>query len=197
MVGSSYINIHTLLLDELVGVVNLYPWYGAARVELCRRMAGMGEDWGEEQFAAQALYVPDRSKISSLIRKGRSADCSDKDLQMLLNSYLEPAAPVQEEEETRPVRVVGGDYFSQAQYDKVRRSGDNIFSRFASKPRPDNASGEEGGSEMAERFATETLARIFAEQGRTEEARRIYSRLILEIPEKSAYFATLIDNLDN
>ena len=196
MVGSSYINIHTLLLDELVGVVNLYPWYGAARVELCRRMAGMGEDWGEEQFAAQALYVPDRSKISSLIRKGRSADCSDKDLQMLLNSYLEPAAPVQEEE-ARPVRVVGGDYFSQAQYDKVRRSGDNIFSRFAAKTRPDNASGEEGGSEMAERFATETLARIFAEQGRTEEARRIYSRLILEIPEKSAYFATLIDKLDN
>ena len=196
MVGSSYINIHTLLLDELVGVVNLYPWYGAARVELCRRMAGMGEDWGEEQYAAEALYVPDRGKISSLIRKGRSADCSDKDLQMLLNSYLEPAAPVQEEE-ARPVRVVGGDYFSQAQYDKVRRSGDNIFSRFAAKTRPDNASGEEGGSEMAERFATETLARIFAEQGRTEEARRIYSRLILEIPEKSAYFATLIDNLDN
>lgn len=196
MVGSSYINIHTLLLDELVGVVNLYPWYGAARVELCRRMAGMGEDWGEEQYAAEALYVPDRGKISSLIRKGRSTDCSDKDLQMLLNSYLEPAAPVQEEE-ARPVRVVGGDYFSQAQYDKVRRSGDNIFSRFAAKTRSDNASGEEGGSEMAERFATETLGRIFAEQGRTEEARRIYSRLILEIPEKSAYFATLIDNLDN
>ena len=196
MVGSSYINIHTRLLDELGGVVNLYPWYGAARVELCRRMAGMGEDWGEEQYAAEALYVPDRGKISSLIRKGRSADCSDKDLQMLLNSYLEPAAPVQEEE-ARPVRVVGGDYFSQAQYDKVRRSGDNVFSRFAAKTRFDNASGEEGGSEMAERFATETLGRIFAEQGRTEEARRIYSRLILEIPEKSAYFATLIDNLDN
>ena len=195
MVGSSYINIHTLLLDELVGVVNLYPWYGAARVELCRRMAGMGEDWGEEQYAAEALYVPDRGKISSLIRKGRSADCSDKDLQMLLNSYLEPEAPVQKE--AHSVRVVGGDYFSQAQYDKVRRSGDNIFSRFAAKTRSENASGEEGGSEMAERFATETLGRIFAEQGRTEEARRIYSRLILEIPEKSAYFAALIDKLEN
>jgi hypothetical protein len=196
MVGSSYINIHTLLLDELVGVVNLYPWYGAARVELCRRMVGMGEDWGEEQYAAEALYVPDRGKISTLIRKGRSADCSDKDLQMLLDSYLEPAAPAQEEE-THPVRVVGGDYFSQAQYDKVRRSGDNIFSRFAAKARSENAAGEESGSEMAERFATETLGRIFAEQGRPDEARRIYSRLILEIPEKSAYFASLIDNLDN
>ena len=84
MVGSSSIDIHTLLLDELVGVVNLYPWYGAARVELCRRMAGMGEGWGEEQYAAEALYVPDRGKISSLLRKGRSADCSDKDLQQLL-----------------------------------------------------------------------------------------------------------------
>ena len=195
MVGSSYINIHTLLLDELVGVVNLYPWYGAARVELCRRMAGMGEDWGEEQYAVEALYIPDRGKISSLIRKGRSADCSDKDLQMLLNSYLEPEAPVQEE--AHPARVVAPDYFAQAQYDKVRRSGDNIFSRFAAKTRSENASGEEGGSEMAERFATETLGRIFAEQGRTEEARRIYSRLILEIPEKSAYFAALIDKLEN
>ena len=50
MVGSSYINIHTLTLDELAGVVNLYPWYGAARVELCRRMALMGEDWGEDRL---------------------------------------------------------------------------------------------------------------------------------------------------
>ena len=195
MVGSSSIDIHTLLLDELVGVVNLYPWYGAARVELCRRMAGMGEGWGEEQYAAEALYVPDRGKISSLLRKGRSADCSDKDLQQLLTSFLEPAAPA-EEELAHPVRVVGGDYFSQAQYDKVRRSGDNIFTRFAAKPRPEGSSGEDSGSDMAERFATETLARIFAEQGRTEEARRIYSRLVLEIPEKSAYFASLIDNLD-
>jgi hypothetical protein len=46
-----------------------------------------------------------------------------------------------------------------------------------------------------EEYFTETLARIFAEQGRPEEAKRIYSRLILDIPEKSAYFATLIDSL--
>ena len=49
MVGSSFIDIHTLTLDELAGVVNLYPWYGAARVELCSRMSRMGEDWGEHK----------------------------------------------------------------------------------------------------------------------------------------------------
>ena len=196
MVGSSYINIHTLTLDELAGVVNLYPWYGAARVELCRRMALMGEDWGEDQYAAEALFVPDRGKVAVLLRQGRQTDCSDKDLSALLSSYMEePSAPKEVQE--HQVRAVGGDYFSQAQYDNVRQSGDNIFSRFAAQARPESASEDQAGAQMADRFATETLARIFQEQGRIEEARRIYSRLILEIPEKSAYFATLIDKLDN
>jgi len=196
MVGSSYIDIHTLTMDELAGVVNLYPWYGAARVELCRRMARMGEDWGEEQYAAEALYVPDRSKLAVLVRKARTVDCSDKDLTTLLSSYLEPSAGNVPETPMREVRVVGGDYFSQAQYDNVRQSGDSIFSRFAGKAGRNTPPEDMSGSEMANRFATETLARIFEEQGRTEEARRIYSRLLLEIPEKSAYFASLIENLD-
>ena len=196
MVGSSYIDIHTLTMDELAGVVNLYPWYGAARVELCRRMARMGEDWGEEQYAAEALYIPDRSKLAVLVRKARTVDCSDKDLTTLLSSYLEPSAQPVPEGPIREVRVVGGDYFSQAQYDNVRQSGDSIFSRFAGKAPQNSVQGDMSGTEMANRFATETLARIFEEQGRTEEARRIYSRLILEIPEKSAYFASLIENLD-
>ena len=190
------INLKTLNLDELAGVVNLYPWYGAARVELCRRMARMGEDWGEEQYAAEALYVPDRSKLAVLVRKARTVDCSDKDLTTLLSSYLEPSAGNVPETPMREVRVVGGDYFSQAQYDNVRQSGDSIFSRFAGKAGRNTPPEDMSGSEMANRFATETLARIFEEQGRTEEARRIYSRLILEIPEKSAYFASLIENLD-
>jgi len=91
---------------------------------------------------------------------------------------------------------VGGDYFSQSQYDNVRRGEDNIFTRFASKGRPEEDPEGGAGSEIADRFATETLAKIFAEQGRPEEARRIYSRLVLDIPEKSAYFASLIDELN-
>ena len=200
MVGSSYIDIHTLTLDELAGVVNLYPWYGAARVEMCRRMSVMGEDWGEEQFAANALYVPDRSKLAAFMLTSRQIDCADKDVSSLLASYMEaPSADLSAssaQEGGHQVRVVGGDYFSQAQYDKVRQSGDNVFSRFAGKTRPDTTADDVSGSEMADLYATETLARIYEEQGCFEQARRIYSRLILEIPEKSAYFASLIDNLD-
>jgi hypothetical protein len=77
----------------------------------------------------------------------------------------------------------------------VRQDGDNIFSRFAAKGRSDDGS-DNANTDIAERFATETLAEIFAEQGCIEEARRIYSRLILDNPEKSAYFASLIDKLN-
>lgn len=185
MVG--YIDIHNLTIDELSGVVNLYPWYGAARVELCRRMARL-EDWGEEEYATQALYIPDRGKLSPLVRV--RADCSDKDVRKLLASYMEPSAP------EKSVHVVGGDYFSQAQYDHVKQNGDAVFTRLAGKTRPESDGDQADSSEIAGRFATETLARIFAEQGRIAEAKSIYSRLILDIPEKSAYFASLIENLE-
>jgi len=197
MVGSSRINLHALNLDELVGVVNLYPWYSGARLELCRRMSKMGEAWEEDQYASQALYLPNREFVADLLRHSREEDCSDKDVRKLLEAYLEPVMQEEDaaQEPVHTVHVVGGDYFSQAQYDKVKEGGDSIFSRFAVKIKAEAAAAEAQTSPVAERFATETLARIFAEQDRPEEAKRIYSRLILEFPEKSAYFATLIDSL--
>ena len=192
MVG--YIDIHRLTLDELAGVVNLYPWYGAARVEMCRRM--LSDGWGEGEIAPHALFVPDRSKLSSIVRSTVPVDCTDKDVKAILASFMAPKPVDEIPSEEHSVRVVGGDYFSQAQYDNVKEQKDNIFTKFAFKAARNADEPDEGTSDMAERFATETLARIFAEQGRTEEARRIYSRLVLEIPEKSAYFASLIDNLE-
>ena len=196
MVGSTRIDLHTLNLDELVGVVNLYPWYSGARLELCRRMSRMGDTWDDEQYAPEALYLPDRGLLVKLLKRTREANYSDKDVQELLASYLEPSAP-EASEPAHQVHVVGGDYFSQAQYDNVKKGTDNIFSRFAVQVRSEAPVPEEDLSPVADRFATETLARIFAEQGRPEEAKRIYSRLILDIPEKSAYFASLIDSLES
>ena len=198
MVGSPHIDIHRLNLDELVGVVNLYPWYGAARLEVCRRMSRMGDTWDDEQYAPEALYLPQREILVKLVKRSRQADYSDKDVKALLASYLEPAAPAEEgasESAPHTVHVVGGDYFSQAQYDNVKKGSDSIFSRFAVQIRTEASPADDALSPVADRFATETLARIFAEQGRPEEAKRIYSRLILDFPEKSAYFASLIDSL--
>jgi hypothetical protein len=64
---TGYIDLKKLNLDELVGVVNLYPWFGRARKELCLRMSRMGADmWGESQFAEAAMYLPSRRILSDL-----------------------------------------------------------------------------------------------------------------------------------
>ena len=190
MVGN-HISLQALTLDELTGVVNLYPWYAAARMELCKRMFALGPDaWTEEEFAAQALYVADRGRFSAMVRSGAKGNFEDAEAQKLVASLLETPA----EADKHAVRVVGGDYFSQAQYDKVKEG--NVFSRSALQKQSGEAveTGEAGP--IADRFTTETLAAIFLEQGQFEEARRIYSRLVLDIPEKSAYFASLIEKID-
>ena len=193
--ASDYISLTSLTMDELVGVVHLYPWFASARKELCSRMSRLGgDDWGVEQYAEEALYIGDRRKVASLLRAGRKADYADKDVEKILRSYIAPDKQG-EAEDGREVHVVGGDYFSQAQYQGVGRADDNIFTRFAVKIKSDGTKDDKTGSDIADRYATETLAEIFAEQGCVEEARRIYSRLILENPEKSAYFAALIDKL--
>ena len=190
-----YIDIRKLTLDELVGVVNLYPWFGGARKELCARMSSMGDAWGQEQYAEAALYVGSRGKLSDMMRSAKVQNWTDADVEELIKSYLdtgkEESAPV----EKRKTYAGVGDYFSQEDYDAVRKSDDNVFSRYAAKvreekPELDQAQDDDLG------FYTETLAQIYAEQGYFEQAKRIYSKLILAYPEKSAYFATLIQKMN-
>ncbi len=194
MVKKDHIDLHALTMEELAGVVNLYPWYGAARAELCRRMARSGGDaWGEEQFAEMALYVGAREKVAALLRNARKEDYADKDVQEILKSWIAPEeTPAQAP--ARPVRVVGGDYFSQAEYDHVRSDGDGVFTKFAFQAKKEPAK-EDVLRDLSDLFCTESLAQIYAEQCYPDLVKRIYSKLILVNPEKSAYFAGLIERL--
>lgn len=193
---SGFINLKKLNYEELSGVVNLYPWYGGARVEMCHRMAEMGGDfWGPVQFGEAAMYIGDRRKIGALLRKASKGDYSDKDIEKILKTYLDENKDVTETLKDSHPRVAGGDFFSQSQYERVRKEGDNVFSRFAAKAIREVSENDtlEG---LDEDFCTETLARIYEEQGYYEQAKSIYSKLLLNFPEKNAYFAALIENLE-
>ncbi len=187
------IDIHALTLEELSGVIALYPWYGGARMELCRRMSELGA-LSDSQIAETAIHLGRREILARMLRKNTAVDCSDKDARLLAEAFMPHAAPAE-----RPYRVyvVGGDYFSQAEYADARHDGDSLFSRFAvSGPEGDASAPAAGEEEQAGDFCTETLARIYLEQGYPAEARAIYSKLILRYPEKSVYFAALIEEID-
>ena len=190
-----YIDLKKLNLDELLGVVNLYPWFGGARVELCERMSRMGDAWGVAQYADAAMYVGARHKLADLVRRSERVDWGDADVEQILKSYIaENQTVVKALPEQGRVHVVGGDFFSQADYDQVRRMDDNVFSRYAAKAK-EKKSYEELEEQEFDLY-TETLAQIYAEQGYYEQAKSIYSKLILAYPEKSAYFASLIQKIE-
>lgn len=45
-------------------------------------------------------------------------------------------------------------------------------------------------------FVTETMARLFAQQGKPDKARKAFKKLMEQHPEKSVYFAAQLKNLD-
>lgn len=188
MVGK--INLDSLTVEELGGIVSLYPWYGGAHAELCRRMAAMSDDvWRESQFGISALHIPDRRGLFEMVRKKN--DCSDAEVQALVKRYFEEGL----NEMSSDYRGVG-DYFPISAYSEVRKSEDNIFGDFARGY--DSVDTEEMDLSESERcdFYTETLAQVYLEQGYPEKAKEIYAQLILRYPEKSSYFAGLIDKTD-
>ena len=190
-----YMDLRKLNLDELVGVVNLYPWFGGARKELCKRMRNMGDSWDMSQYADAAMYISAREKLTEVSRAGVSRNWTDADIEKLLKSYISEEKKDRETPEKRKVYAGVGDYFSQDDYDQVRSSDDNVFSRYAAKARREKPEQSEGTSEDLGLY-TETLAQIYAEQGYYEQAKYIYSKLILAYPEKSAYFASLIQKIE-
>ena len=159
-----------------------------------------GGDWGESQYADAAMYIGARGKLSDLMRSARKEDWTDADVEGLLKSYIseQEAAPVLQTGSERRKSYAGvGDYFSQEDYEQVRKSDDNVFSRYAAKARQGKTAGESTAAQETEfDLYTETLARIYLEQGYPEQAKSIYSKLILAYPEKNAYFAALIQKID-
>ncbi|MBQ9311027.1 MAG: hypothetical protein IJ222_09260 [Bacteroidales bacterium] len=194
---NDYIDLKKLNLDELNGVVNLYPWFGGARKELCRRMSELGEGaWSDERYADAALYIGSRRIVAALAHKGHKADYSDREVKELLRTYIDDGVgEINDKGQERRIIVVGGDYFSAQQYASVKRDEDSSLGTlgkaefFSARPQ---VAVEEGGFTD---FCTETLAQIYADQGYPEQARQIYSQLSLRFPEKSAYFAALMEKL--
>ena len=157
----------------------------------------MGDSWGESQYADAAMYVGAREKLSDIMRSGRSEDWTDTDIEELLKSYISAAESAGAESDRQERRVYAGvgDYFSQEDYDQVRNADDNVFSRYAAKARREKPELVDTASEDLGLY-TETLAQIYAEQGYYDQAKHIYSKLILAYPEKSTYFASLIQKIE-
>ena len=199
------VELKGMSMDELAGAVHMYPWYGGARKELCRRMSRSGgESWGAAQYAGEAVYIADRRAVADLIRRGRDEDWSDRDVERILKSYIargtqasyREEAPAALPQESPRRTTPGGDYFSAEAYESVSREEDDAVSRAVASFRSEPEEPRAPRPRLDDVFCTETLAEIYADQGYFAEAKKIYSKLLLAFPEKNAYFASLIEKLE-
>ncbi len=89
----------------------------------------------------------------------------------------------------------------------VSPNGNDLIEKFLLKGEhrivPDDATGEEdeaagsGEFDLSDDFISEELAEIYLAQGLNRQAKKIYKRLSLLNPEKSIYFAEIIEEIDS
>ena len=93
--------------------------------------------------------------------------------------------------------MVGGDYFGKEDFERLEQEGFSVttpvFGARAGSVEYAPAVAEEVDADKT--LVSETLARIYAEQELYQRSIDIYKKLILLFPEKSAYFATLIEKV--
>ena len=212
--------VSALTLAELEQLLDAYPWFTLARKEYVRRRKAFGEEELREAAARAGIYLLSRSEfLAEITGKLPKVEALRKAPVAAPEEPVVAPAPVAQPVEAsvqaaepapapapRKVYVVGGDYFGKEDFKALGEAGDEIDSKLAFNPITatlEGISAAEAPAAVAPAVtensdpASETLARIYCDQGLYDRAIAVYEKLILLYPEKSAYFAALIEKTNN
>ena len=195
-----------------------HPWFTLGHLEMFKRACEMGEEqrsvclsrtaahvWSRENLfylsteTEKTMERVDQKETDEVFGREEAAD------EILFEIEKEPLLP----DVSGKIVLAGGDYFSRAEMEELELDTSKPVDKFISeKPsllrtniagggKEEESSGVTDISELFEDpgFYTETLARIYSEQGFYKRAIEVYAKLILLYPEKSSYFATLVQEL--
>ena len=208
-------DVKTLTLQELEHLLEEYPWFTLARKEYVRRQGIMGEDAIRQAAAEAGIFLLSREEFYRQINGRR------RFVSKTANAAVSKPAPephtVSSTQQQRPQQqekqkyyVVNGDYFDKEDYKQLEDEGlafdtsalafnpvVSALSALQNNTASTNSVANGAESNGDSTFCTETLAKIYTEQEFYQRAIDIYEKLILLYPKKSAYFATLIEQVKN
>jgi hypothetical protein len=173
---------------------DIAPVAGPDRIPLAKPATNQVEESFEETVSG-----PFEETVAEPVRSKSIIDFSDDDFFELIPEEGEFVGTEQ------PQIFAGGDYFSRKEMDAIDLDKTQPIDKFISeKPsllrgNPSSSAEpvipEDSDDFVDSGFYTETLARIYAEQGLVKRAVDVYAKLILLYPEKSTYFASLVKEL--
>lgn len=171
-------------IAQLERLLFFYPWYSYARVKLVQRLAGGDSEAAEQKAVEESAYYPSLSPIYRALQEEaeKEAGIEEGGAEEAEIIDFETISPPPKEGGPQYI-MAGADYFSPEELRSVEQS-ELKSTRSAPLPEFD-----------LQEFYTETLARIYAGQGYYDEAIKVYAKLILLYPEKSAYFAALAEEI--
>ncbi|HIZ86627.1 MAG TPA: hypothetical protein IAC03_00475 [Candidatus Coprenecus pullistercoris] len=191
-------------IAELERLLEAYPWFSIARKELFLKMSAMGDEYRKDALRRAVLFLYPYSPAfregyvlaSGKIRQeqnGQDDRVYDLDLGVEAeeDGHDEAAAHVP----AREVIFVGGDYFMPEDLKNVQDAGLSTLMPDACQEQSADRLPVDSGEFTDETLYTETLAKVYADQELYDRANEVYEKLILLYPEKSAYFAALINDI--
>jgi len=198
-------------ISTLEQTLDRYPWFALGHYELFRKACDLGEEQKRACLNRTAAHVYSREALYQISRENRilpnmgvtETDAANEEITFEIED--EPL----DMQDVPKIVMAGGDYFSRVELDTTPLDPELPLDRFITE-KPSllksniNSRGRdvESGDELVmdenfddSGFYTETLAKIYSEQGFYKRALEVYAKLILLYPEKNSYFATLVQEL--
>ena len=208
--GIKYSEVRSMDLMDMEAVLKQNPWFSYLREILLEKLYRKDKEAFAQTLSQTAVFLSSRKtlydRINSPEEEGISEDIPKE-------TSVETKESVQTVQRPRVI-VAGGDFFSKEDLKTIDPEEDMELKLKGSpfyRPAPEPAEKpqalkqkERRGSLLREdgtvnfddlAFCTETLGHIYAQQGFYDKAIEVFSKLILLYPQKSAYFAALVNEM--
>jgi hypothetical protein len=194
-------------IQQLEQFTGQYPWCGIAHQLLLEAYHSANSEKAGSYTPMATIYAITRHYLYQRVQQIQTQKNTPPAVspeKRIPEEMPESKAPAKK----MPAIVPSGEYFSSDDLSLIN-PGDDAIGRFIiEKPKisplssslmgvENTFSSTRTGSYAPEDMVTETLAKIYADQGLYTRAIDIYEKLSLREPKKSVYFADLIQNLKN
>ena len=172
--------------EELKELCRKYPWFGAAHFALLRIEQNKNKEWQQNQeLCNNWLRIPNAIQLCRVMA---GQDIFNEKRECVTERLEFATSPVYKLEEEGCDKV-NSESKEQDLIDKFLNN--ELPEPVAAQTKAEDTEKEE----YDDVCFTETLAKIYVDQGLYEKAMTTYFKLSLKIPEKSSYFAAQIEKI--